>query len=295
MSVPTMRDNAWLQSRLHYLWDHYYGDAPVGYPITAVFGRAARYRYGSIFNQGKQCRILINGLFAHPDVPEFVVDATLVHELAHYVHGYGSGLAKLHSHPHRGGVIDKEMEQRGCLHLEDQAFAWRRSYWQAFYADQMSDTVARDAARDQRLKDRWRTYTTRPGYRSLADVNDRAQQIARRFGLDEVPFDVDWLLASGRRTGLSYRFREDNVVRIHPLLSAPDVPDEVIDYEVAYWLASTVAGSRWESIEDSMREAGIWTRAQKAIQWRRKVWPRYRPKHFVQAAPRLATAVADED
>src|SRR5918912_973139 len=132
MSAPR-RDHAWLQARFRHLWDTYYSDARIGYPIEVKFGRSARYRYGSIYNTGRQCRITINGLFAHPEIPEYVVDATLAHELAHYVHGYGSGLPKLHSHPHRGGVIDKEMQRRGCFFLEEKAGAWRRENWQSFY------------------------------------------------------------------------------------------------------------------------------------------------------------------
>src|SRR2546427_12688437 len=114
MTMPPKRDNLWLASRYRHLWSTYFLGARTGYPIDVKFGRSARYRYGSIFNRGRKCHILINGLFAHPEVPEYVVDATLVHELAHYVHGYASGLPKLHACPHRGGVIDKELERRGC-------------------------------------------------------------------------------------------------------------------------------------------------------------------------------------
>src|SRR5438445_748122 len=113
MSDP-LRDNRWLESRFAYLWTNYYSDVRKGYPIEVKFGRPARYRFGSICNHGRHCRILINPLFARPEVPEYVVDATIAHELAHYVHGYGSGLPKLHAHPPRGGVIDKEMAKRGC-------------------------------------------------------------------------------------------------------------------------------------------------------------------------------------
>src|SRR6266700_2137874 len=94
-----LRDNEWLEGRLKLLWGKYYSDAPAGLPIEVRFGRPAQYRFGSIRQKGDTCQIYMNPLFAHPDVPDYVIDATMVHELAHYVHGYGSGLTKLHEHP----------------------------------------------------------------------------------------------------------------------------------------------------------------------------------------------------
>src|SRR5205814_1734563 len=80
-------------------------DVQQGYPITTRFGIRARNRFGSIGAQDKKTIIMVNRLFADPCVPTFVVDGTLVHELAHYAHGFGSGLPKLYSDPHRGGVV----------------------------------------------------------------------------------------------------------------------------------------------------------------------------------------------
>jgi len=274
-STNPLRDDDWLESRLQVLWDSYYSDIKRVYPIKPSFGPRARYRYGSIYSIGRQCHILINRLFAHPDVPDYVVDATLVHELAHYVHGYGSGRPKLYTHPHRGGVVDKEMEKRGCLFLEEQASAWRRENWQTFYSSQTPDVTARRLEREKRESTAWEMYLSTPGFRTEETIRSRLAELAPRFGHAERPFDVAWLLASPRRNGLSYYFNRESNVRLHATLADGSVPGDVIDYELCYWLALFAVGNKWEDIEGAMRAAGAWSRAQKAIQWRRKVWPNY--------------------
>jgi len=270
-SDVTWRDNAWLEQRLKLLWDNYYYDAPQGYPIRATFGRQAQYRYGSIFSHGRECRILINGLFAHPDVPEFVVDATIAHELAHYVHGYGSGLKKLHSHPHRGGVIDKEMAKRGCMFLEDGAGEWRRENWQAFYAEHAAERVKQFSDRDRRESEAWQAYLDNPTFRSHEELESEFARVAEAFGIKPA-FTIAWLQGSLRRTGLSYRFRREGAVKVHGLLADARVPAEVVEYELSYWLACQKVGHQWSNIEREMKAAGVWERAQKAIRWRRQKW-----------------------
>lgn len=275
MTQSSLRDNRWLQDRVRALWNTYYSDARTGYPIVAKFGPRARYRYGSIYSCGETCYILINRLFAHPDVPEYVIDATLCHELAHYVHGWGSGLPKLFAHPHRNGVVDKEMEARGCYEIEERAGAWRKAQWQDFYASQAADTVARRAAREKREQTQWEMYLSTPGFRTEEQLRQRLAELAQAFGQNKTAFEPTWLFASIRRNGLSYRFRRENSVRLHATLADPAVPQEVVDYELSYWLAVEATGGKWEDVESAMRKAGVWQRAQKAIQWRRKVWPHY--------------------
>jgi hypothetical protein len=276
MSTISLRDQRWLEERVRLLLESYFHDAPRGYPICVKFGSPARYRYGCIYSRGKQCYIQINRLFAHPGVPEHVVDATLAHELAHYVHGYGSGLKKRYPHPHRGGVVEKEMQQRGCLFLEEKASAWRKAHWQNFYTAHSAETLARRAAREKREQTQWAMYLNTPGFRTEASLRERLRALASAFGLEETPFEVEWLPASVRRNGLSYLFsKEGTAVRLHGVLADPNVPEEVIDYELSYWLASSTVGGRWPAIERAMKAAKVWERAEKAIKWRRKVWPHY--------------------
>jgi hypothetical protein len=275
MSTPPLRDNAWLQARLQTLWDTYYSDGRRGYPIAVHFGPRARYRYGSIYSIGAQCHILINRLFAHPDVPEYVIDATLVHELAHYVHGFGSGLPKLYSHPHRGGVVDAEMERRGCTHLEELAGKWRREHWPAFYTAQSGDAVKKRCDRERRNLTRWEMYLATPDFRTAESLRERLEALSKRFGFETPPFTAEWLTASVRHSGLSYRYERESRVCLHGTLADSAAPDCVVDYELSYWLAVEKVGSHWSQVEAALKEAGVWSNAQRAIQWRRKVWANY--------------------
>ncbi|MCC6729662.1 MAG: M48 family metallopeptidase [Chthonomonadales bacterium] len=287
-----IRDDVWLACRVSHLWDLYYADVIPGYPIDAHFGPRARRRFGSIRARGRTCLILVNGLFAHPDVPDYVVDATLVHELAHYVHGYGSGTRRLHANPHQGGVVDREMELRGCLFLEDRAAAWRRRHWSAHYAIHASDVVARRARRQADRDAAWAAILAQAGWRPIEEVRALLATTAPAFGLTEPPFEVEWLLPSSRKSGLSYRFAGEGVVRMHALLAHPAVPREVVLYELAYWLAAARAGPRWRDIEGAIAAAGLSRPARAAIGWRRSVWPAFRREQFPVTARRARAPMA---
>lgn len=275
MSSGLLRDAAWLENRLESLWRAYYSDVPSGYPIAIHFGPRARYRYGSIYSVGSQCHILINRLFAHPDVPDYVIDATICHELAHYVHGYGSGLAKRYAHPHRGGVVDKEMQARNCWHFEEQACTWRKEHWKGLYDAKASDATARRKERERRDQTRWEMFLSTPGFRTPDMLQMELNRLSQAFGYDEPPFRVEWLSASARRNGLSYHFDTEGVVRIHGVLADSIVPEEVIQYELSYWLAAGKAGASWRGVENELKTAGVWASAQRAIRWRRTIWPSF--------------------
>jgi hypothetical protein len=276
-----MRDEYWLKDRLKYLWVNHFADARAGLPITVRFGQAAQYRFGSIRQKGETCLILINGLFALQEVPDYVIDATLAHELAHYVHGYGSGLRKLHAHPHRGGIIDSELEKRGCAHLEKQAGAWRKQYWAAHYQKYQATALQRKAARTEQFSSAWKEYLSRPGKRSIDEIESRLSRLTGIFGVAEPRFRLDWLHPSMRRTGLSYWYRKEEIVRLHPLLADPAVPWEIVDYELAYWIAQHISGTSWERINAQLARAGLADVARKAITWRSRTWPRFLRGHRI--------------
>lgn len=114
-----MRDNAYLQSRLDYLWQNYFEDIPQTNKVYIKFGRAAKYRFGSIrlCYEDNSSHILINGMFKDEKYPKEIIDHTISHELVHYAQGFSSPRPRLHAYPHRGGVIDKELNERGLKHL----------------------------------------------------------------------------------------------------------------------------------------------------------------------------------
>ncbi len=127
-----MRDNAWLLSRLDFLWSNYFSDISQVNRVFITFGRHAKLRLGSIrLDPGTgNTYIIITSMFKDLAIPEAVVDHTIAHELTHYAHGFSSPLKRVHRHPHRGGVIQKEMEERELGHLYQAYKNWLKDYRQ---------------------------------------------------------------------------------------------------------------------------------------------------------------------
>lgn len=125
-----MRDDQWLLSRLDIIWSEFFPDIPQANPVFINFGRFARLRFGSIRLDRKSGRtfITISGMFKDEMVPVEMVDHTIAHELCHYAHGFSSPHRRLHKFPHEGGVIKKEMEKRGLIHLYKAYREWIREY-----------------------------------------------------------------------------------------------------------------------------------------------------------------------
>jgi hypothetical protein len=274
------RDEAWLAERVRLLWEHHFADVPVGYPITVGFGSRARNRFGSIAARNKQAVIRVNRLYADPDVPTYVVDETLAHELAHYAHGFGSGLPQLHTHAHRGGVVDRELEKRGLGELNAKAEAWRKANWAAFYAARCPDLTARRANRQEAVCERWERFLRRSGNRSEADLSAMLATLSRTFRLaPSPPMRVEWLRANTRQTALSYWFAKESLTRVHGLLADPRVPQSVIELELAYWLLRRNLGGSWGRIEAALRQAGREQTTREALRWRQRAWTAFRRRN----------------
>lgn len=144
------RDNAWLRSRLEHIWQQHFSDVARLNEIHISFGRKSRTRLGSIGMdgwKGHQSReayrsrqalpegtslITITGYFTNPLIPEYVIDATIGHELVHYVHGFHSPHPQRYANPHQGGIVDKEMVVRGMGHILAQQKSWLKQEWEAF-------------------------------------------------------------------------------------------------------------------------------------------------------------------
>jgi hypothetical protein len=127
------RDEAWLQQTLDKIWDNYFEDVPQENDVRILFGRRARRRLGSISLDPKDRKtslITMNGLFRSEAIPEFVIEATIVHELTHYAHGFNSPLDQAQAHPHAGGVMRREFADRGLLDLYMVQKRWLKENWQ---------------------------------------------------------------------------------------------------------------------------------------------------------------------
>ena len=137
--VLPLRDNSWLEERLRMIWGRYFTDVEQGNEVTIAFGRKAHARLGSIFREPsgkKQSIITITGYFRDRNVPDFVVDTVIAHELAHYAHGFSSPHPQLYNHPHEGGVITKELGTRGMGEALRLQRKWLRLHWRNFVVAQ---------------------------------------------------------------------------------------------------------------------------------------------------------------
>lgn len=124
------RDDNWLLSRLDCLWTKYFSDISQSNKVFIRFGRNAKYRLGSIKlnRQTKASYITITSMFRNTRIPQEVVDHTIGHELVHYAHGFSSTNPRLHKYPHAGGVVKKEMSERGMEYLHSAYKKWVNKY-----------------------------------------------------------------------------------------------------------------------------------------------------------------------
>lgn len=279
-----LRTNEWLAERVDLLRTIHFGDVPQGYPISTRFGIRARNRFGSIGERSRQTIILVNRLFADPFVPTFVVDGTLAHELAHYAHGYGSGLPLLHKDPHRGGVVDRELDRRSLGDINRRAEQWRNLHWDQFYRSRCADIDASRAQREALANLRWNVVLDRPGSRSEQGLQAILSRLSLGFGYTAPPFCVEWLRASLRQTAPSYWFGRSSVVRLHCLLADPRVPLAMVEFELGYWLARRAVGDNPQRVERALAGAGLDGAVKEAVSWRRRSWNAFRTRNHPLAS-----------
>ena len=133
LKSPQARDNNWLLFRLDFIWNKHFADIPQKNKVFIKFGRFAKYRLGSIrLNKKTKASIItITSMFKDLKIPSEVVDHTIGHELVHYAHGFSSVHPKLHRYPHAGGVVRKEMKERGMENFYQSYKSWIKEYKQS--------------------------------------------------------------------------------------------------------------------------------------------------------------------
>lgn len=131
---PLVRTNVWLESRLDFLWNNFFKDIEKANLVKIRFGKFSRFRLGSIrYDRELNFSIItITSMFKDKAVPIEVVDQTIAHELCHYTHGFSSQRKKEHKFPHSGGVIKRELQERGLLHLYLAYKQWVKTYKKSF-------------------------------------------------------------------------------------------------------------------------------------------------------------------
>jgi predicted metal-dependent hydrolase len=145
-----MRDDKWLFQQLDDIWDTFFPDMPQGNDVRIVWGRKARQRLGSISqdrNNAGGTQITINALFKDENIPDYVVRATIAHELAHYAHGFHSPLERKFEKPHEGGIVHKELDNRGAKKIEQMSKKWLKENWSKYLEIHFPRTARRHKTR----------------------------------------------------------------------------------------------------------------------------------------------------
>lgn len=133
--VIILRDDKYLNDLLEGLLEINFRGVPLPNPIDLTFGQAWQGRLGLIILGNGVSFIRINSLLQLDKAPFFAVTVTLAHELVHYAHGFGSSLPRKYPHPHKGGIVDKELRGRGLGHLLPLYKEWCLKHWNSFYED----------------------------------------------------------------------------------------------------------------------------------------------------------------
>lgn len=137
-----MRNNFWLQEKLNFIWQNYFNDIAKMNNIQISFGRKARRRLASIRQMSKHDKssdtsIKVTGYFRDEEIPEYVVTATLAHELCHYAQGFASPHPQYSKFPHRGDVVDSELRRRGLGKVLEMQEIWLKKNWNSYVGDQI--------------------------------------------------------------------------------------------------------------------------------------------------------------
>ncbi|OGD97698.1 hypothetical protein A3A49_03055 [Candidatus Curtissbacteria bacterium RIFCSPLOWO2_01_FULL_38_11b] len=136
-----MRSEKWLSDQLELVLSKYFSNIKISNPIEIKWGREAKYRFGSIRlikpkgikllsrrSYPQKSVITITSMFRSEGISEKVVNYTICHELCHYAHGFSSANKKLFRHPHHGGVVNRELTERGAGDLIGEFKKWLKTY-----------------------------------------------------------------------------------------------------------------------------------------------------------------------
>ena len=125
-----MRDDEFLRNRLEEVWQKGFLDIEKKNNINIRFKGRWKNKFGHIKKlKSGDSEIVVNGYFKNEAVPDYILELTIAHELVHYSHGFNSPLPKLYSHPHKGGVVNKDLKKRGFGHLLKLERQWIKNEW----------------------------------------------------------------------------------------------------------------------------------------------------------------------
>ena len=126
-----MRDDKWLEDKLIVIWKLFFTEIEEKNKVKIRFKGKWKNKFGHIGRKKEESEICVNGLFRHLEVPEWVIELTIAHELVHYMHGFHSDHVKMFRYPHQGGVVRKELIKRGFSVGREKK--WYKEEWLEMY------------------------------------------------------------------------------------------------------------------------------------------------------------------
>ena len=125
-----MRSDEWLSGRMEEIWMLLFSDFPKKNEVKVRFKGRWKNKFGHIkgLNDGST-EIVVNSYFRHHSIPEYIIDITLAHEIVHYVHGFHSPYPRRFKHPHKGGIVGKELKRRGFGGVIKMEKVWIKNEW----------------------------------------------------------------------------------------------------------------------------------------------------------------------
>ena len=131
-----IRDEDWLASIFHDIWDSSFTDVQKKNNVFIRWKGKWKNKFGHIkLLKNKDTEICINSFFQDLRVPEFVVRLTIAHEIVHYLHGFQSPHPRLFNHPHKGGIVNKELKRRGYGDYLIKEKDWYKQCWLPLYKE----------------------------------------------------------------------------------------------------------------------------------------------------------------
>lgn len=128
-----MRDDLFLAEKLNQIWSMLFPEVERKNNIIIRFKGRWKNKFGHIrLLRNKDTEIAINSYFKNPEIPEYIIDITIAHELVHYMHGFNSPLEKRFKHPHKGNIVNRELVKRGFASMLKNEKNFIKDEWPRF-------------------------------------------------------------------------------------------------------------------------------------------------------------------
>ena len=139
-----MRDDEFLKNKLEDIWNSSFYDVERKNNVKIRFKGNWKNKFGHIKKlKSGESEIVVNGYFKNENIPEFIINLTIAHELVHYSHGFSSPLPRLYKHPHKGGVVNKDLKKRGFKDLLKLERHWVRNEWRKIAKEEFTQRKER--------------------------------------------------------------------------------------------------------------------------------------------------------